>query len=84
MKFLENVINMKINGITAKELVKYGRQFNIHVSLEQAEQIAQYLRGRNVDIFNNEDRTKVVKEIAKITGPETAKKVNQLFLMLTK
>lgn len=84
MKFLENVINMKINGITAKELVKYGRQFNIQVSLEQAEQIAQYLRGRNVDIFNNEDRTKVVKEIAKITGPETAKKVNQLFLMLTK
>lgn len=84
MKFLENMINMKINTITGKELLKYGRQFNIQVSLEQAEQIAQYLHGKNIDIFNNDDRTKVVKEIAKVVGPETAKKVNQLFLMLTK
>ena len=47
MKFLENIINMKINGITGKELVKYGKQFNIDVSLDQAELIAKYLRGKN-------------------------------------
>lgn len=84
MKFLENIINMKINGITGKELVKYGKQFNIDVSLDQAELIAKYLRGKNIDIFNDNDRTKVIKEIAKVCGPQTAKKVNQLFIMLTK
>ncbi len=84
MKFLENIINMKINGITGKELLKYARQFNINVTLEQAEQIAKFLRGKNFDIFNDFDRTKIIKEIAHVAGPQTAKKVNQLFIMLTK
>lgn len=84
MKFLENIINMKINGITGKELLKYGKQFNIHVTEEQAEKVAQFLRGRNIDIFDDRDRTLVIKEIARITSPTTAKKVNQLFIQLTK
>lgn len=84
MKFLENIINMKINGITGKELVKYGKQFNINVTLDQANTIAQFLRGKNIDIFNDDDRTKVIKEISSVCGPQTAKKVNQLFIMLTK
>lgn len=84
MKFLENIINMKINGISGKELIKYGKQFNIDVTQEQADQVAQFLRGKNINIFSDEDRIKVIKEIAKICGPETAKKVNQLFIMLTK
>ncbi|MCU9613896.1 DUF2624 domain-containing protein [Caldibacillus lycopersici] len=84
MKFLENIINMKINSISGKELLKYAKQFNIQVTSQQAEQVAAYLRGRNINIFNSSDRAKVIKEIAKIAGPDTAKKVNQLFLMLTK
>ncbi len=84
MKFLENIINMKINGITASELIKYGKQFDIHVTREQAEKIAAYVRGKNIDIFNNRYRAKVIKEIAIVAGADTAKKVNQLFLELTK
>lgn len=84
MKFLENIINMKVNVITADELLKYGKQFNIHVTKAQAEQIAATIRGKNINIFNHQDRTKVIKEIAKVAGPETAKKVNQLFIQLTK
>ena len=84
MKFLENIINMKINGITGRELMKYGRQFDIHVTEKQAETIASFVRGKNMNIFNDRDRAKVIKEIAKVAGPETAKKVNRLFLDLTK
>ncbi|WAA11477.1 DUF2624 domain-containing protein [Fervidibacillus halotolerans] len=84
MKFLENIINMKISGITGKELLKYGRQFDIYVTEDQAEKIARFLRKGNIDIFDDRDRTMVIKEIARITDPKTAKKVNQLFIQLTK
>lgn len=46
MKIFENIINHKVNHITADELLKYGKQFNISVSRSEAEQIAQYLRGK--------------------------------------
>ncbi|ASV68980.1 DUF2624 domain-containing protein [Cytobacillus sp. FSL W7-1323] len=83
MKIFENIINHKVNHITADELLKYGKQFNISVSRSEAEQIAQYLRGKKVNIFNENERKKLVKEIANIAGVDTAKSVNQIFLMFT-
>jgi len=84
VKFLENIINMKVNGITANELIKYGKQFDIHITKKQAEAISSFVRGKNFDIFNNRDRARIIKEIALVAGADTAKKVNQLFLKLTK
>lgn len=84
MNIFENIINHKINTITADELVKYGNQFQISITMSQAQKIAEYLRGKQINIFNNRDRVKVIKEIAKVAGPETAKEVNRLFSAFTK
>lgn len=84
MKIFENIINHKIGTITGEELLKYGKQFQIIITKQQADKIAAYLRGKHVNIFNDEERTKVVKEIAKIAGPETARAVNKLFIQFTK
>ncbi|MBY0122364.1 DUF2624 domain-containing protein [Bacillus sp. S/N-304-OC-R1] len=84
MKIFENIINHKINNITADELLKYGNQFQISITKQQAAKIADYLKGKNINIFNDAERTKIVKEIARIAGPDTAKQVNQLFIQLTK
>ncbi|WP_313798255.1 DUF2624 domain-containing protein [Cytobacillus sp.] len=84
MKIFENIINHKIGTITGDELLKYGKQFQIIITKQQADKIATYLRGKQVNIFNDEERTKVVKEIAKIAGPETARAVNKLFIQFTK
>ncbi|PLS01783.1 DUF2624 domain-containing protein [Neobacillus cucumis] len=84
MKIFESIINHKINTITAEELVKYGNQFNIPVSLQQAKKIAEYLRGKNINIFDNTQRTQLVKQIAKAAGPETAREVNKLLIQFTK
>lgn len=51
MKFLEKIINAKINGISGKELQKFAYQFNIEVSLEQAELVSQYLKGKKYRYF---------------------------------
>ncbi|GLB58223.1 DUF2624 domain-containing protein [Cytobacillus sp. NCCP-133] len=84
MKIFENIINHKLSNITADELLKYGEQFNINITKPQALKIADYLRGKQINIFNDRERTKVIKEIAKIAGPETAREVNRLFLQFTK
>lgn len=84
MKIFENIINHKINTITGTELIKYANQFNIKVNRQQANKVAEYLRGKNVNIFDVSQRAALVKEIAKIAGPETAREVNKLFLQFTK
>ena len=84
MNIFENIINHKISSITAAELLKYANQFQISISKQHAAQIADYLKGKNVNIFNSGERAKLVKEIAKIAGADTAKEVNRLFLQFTK
>jgi hypothetical protein len=80
----QSIINHKINTISAEELIKYANQFNISVTRQQAVKIAEYLRGKNVNIFDDSQRAQIVKEIAKAAGPATAREVNKLFIQLTK
>lgn len=80
MKIFENIVNHKISTITADELIKYANQFQININKNQASKIAKYLRGKQVNIFNDTERRALIKEIAKVAGPETAREVNQLFI----
>lgn len=84
MKIYENIINHKISTITPDELLKYANQFKISVNRTQAIQIAEYLNGKKVNIFDDSQRVKLVKEIAKIAGADTAKEVNKLFMQFIK
>ncbi|SFA95915.1 MULTISPECIES: DUF2624 domain-containing protein [unclassified Bacillus (in: firmicutes)] len=84
MKIYENIINHKISTITPDELLKYANQFKISVNRTQAVQIAEYLHGKKVNIFDDSQRVKLVKEIAKIAGADTAKEVNKLFMQFIK
>ncbi|ETI67014.1 DUF2624 domain-containing protein [Neobacillus vireti] len=84
MKIFENIINHKINTITADELLKYAQQFNVAINRQQARRIAEYLRGKSINIFDDGQRTQLVKQIAKLAGPETAREINKLFMQFTK
>ncbi|MBM7716279.1 DUF2624 domain-containing protein [Siminovitchia sp. FSL H7-0308] len=83
MNLLKNMVNFKVNMITGNELLKYANQFNIQLSKTEAEKIATYLRGKNFDIFDERIRTKIIREVAKITGPKTAKEINKLMVQFT-
>lgn len=84
MNIFENIINHKVNTITTDELLKYAGQFQVAISREHAKKIAEYLRSKKVNIFNDNERSQLVREIAKIAGPETAREVNRLFIQFTK
>ncbi|MGM0828377.1 MAG: DUF2624 domain-containing protein [Bacillota bacterium] len=82
MKLLQNVINHKINNITNEELLKYANQYNISLTSQQATSIVASVKGKNINIFDDSKRSKLVKELARLIGPAKAKEINQLFLQL--
>ncbi|MGM0751492.1 MAG: DUF2624 domain-containing protein [Bacillota bacterium] len=82
MKLLQNVINHKINNITNEELLKYAKQYNITLTSQQATSIVASVKGKNINIFDDSKRSKLVKDLARIIGPVKAKEINQLFLQL--
>lgn len=84
MGIFESIINHKVNTITTDELLKYADQFSISVNRTEARKVAEYLRGKQVNIFDRTQRTILIREIAKVTGPGTAKEVNKLFVKFTK
>lgn len=84
MKIFANIINHKINTITTEELLRYANIFKISITESQAAQIAKYLRGRQVNIFDDKERAILIKEIARTAGVETAREVNRLLLELMK
>ncbi|MFC7783256.1 MULTISPECIES: DUF2624 domain-containing protein [unclassified Rossellomorea] len=82
MKLLQNVINHKINNITNEELLKYAKQYNISLTSQEATSIVASVKGKNINIFDDKKRSKLVKDLARIIGPTKAKEINQLFLQL--
>jgi len=84
VSIFQSIVNHKINTITTEELLKYAKQFGVAISVNEAQKIASYLRGRQVDIFNTSERAKLLKEIERLTSPATSKAVSQLVTQFTK
>ncbi|MGD6774513.1 DUF2624 domain-containing protein [Sutcliffiella horikoshii] len=84
MNIYQQIVNKKLHNITADELMKYSGEYNISLTPDQAKKVSALLQSKKVNVFNTSERIQLMKEVAKITGHETAKKVNQLFLEFTK
>ncbi|MCZ0755582.1 DUF2624 domain-containing protein [Anoxybacillus sp. J5B_2022] len=80
MNLYQQLINQKIKTITPEELVSYSRDYGIPLTIEEAKKIIQIARTNKIDVFNPQERAKWVRELAKITSPQTAKQANELFL----
>jgi len=42
------------------------------------------MKGKNINIYDNNERLELLKQIAKVTSPATAQQVNTLFQQLLK
>ena len=84
MSIFQNIINHKLNTMTADELLQYADQYQISLSRKEASQIANYIKGKKVNIFNDGERSQLIRELAKITNIHTAKEVNKLLSSFTK
>ena len=84
MSIFQNIINHKLNTMTADELLQYADQYQISLCRKEATQIANYVKGKKVNIFNDGERSQLIRELAKITNIHTAKEVNRLLSSFTK
>lgn len=83
MRFLESIINMKINNIRRDELMSLAKQHGVVLTLSEADTIAAELRGKNYNLFNGEQRKYLVSKIATIIGQDRALQIEQIFLNFT-
>ncbi|KMY56204.1 hypothetical protein AC623_13220 [Bacillus sp. FJAT-27231] len=64
--------------MTGDELLKYAKGLDIPLKREEAERVASLLRSRRIDLFNEQERANLLREIAAITNKQTADKLNKL------
>ena len=84
MNIYQQIVNKKLHNISPEELMNYSAQYNISLTNDQAKKVSALLQSKKVNVFNTSERIQLMKEVARITGHETAKKVNQLFMEFTK
>lgn len=84
MSLFEQIINHKVNTITGRELFQYGEQFQINITKAEADKIAAYVRGKKINLFQENERAQLLQQIASMTSPETAEKISILFQKFTK
>ncbi|MFT4412654.1 DUF2624 domain-containing protein [Fredinandcohnia humi] len=84
MNIYQQIINQKLKTLTPEDLMKYGKQYDIHVTKAQAANVLKLIRSKqNINIFNPEEKNQLLREIARATSPEVARKLNQLFIKFT-
>lgn len=84
MNLIQQLVNKKLNHITTNELLKYSKEYAVFITPEQAEQIVTLIHGKNINIYDTDARIHLLKQIAHVTSPATAQKVNTLFQQLLK
>ena len=80
MNFYQQLVKQKLKTITPEELAAYSRDYGLPITVSQAKKILHLARTNDLNVFDPQERKKWVRELAKITSPEIAKKANELFL----
>lgn len=78
MILFQKIINQKLNTLDADGLLQLAKQNSLSIDQIQAQAIVKIIRGKNINIFNDEERIRLLKRVAAITSPATAQQVNQL------
>ncbi len=84
MNLIKQLVNKKLNHISTKELLKYSKEYDVPITTAQADQIVGLMKGKNINIYDNDERLALLKQIAQVTSPTTAQQVNTLFQQLLK
>ena len=84
MNLIKQLVNNKLNHISTKELLKYSKDYDVPITTAQADQIVGLMKGKNINIYDNDERLALLKQIAQVTSPATAQQVNTLFQQLLK
>lgn len=80
----QHIITQKLKQLTTKDILKYSEKFNIQITKQEADQITNELKQNNFNPLNASERVTMLKKLAAITSPDTAKKVNRILHQMAK
>lgn len=80
----KKILLSKWKQIKGEDIFTYAKEYGISITATQAKQIADHIQSSSYDPTKQQDRTKMLKQLAKITDLETAQKCNRLFHQLIK
>lgn len=81
--FNSKIVLQRLNQITANDLLRYAKQYGVSLTSNQAAEVAKLMNGKNVNIFNDAERNRLLKQVEAITSKQTAQTVNDLFNQFT-
>ncbi|MFT8871020.1 MAG: DUF2624 family protein [Sporolactobacillus sp.] len=80
--FVQQIVNQRINQVTAGELLQQAELFHIAISREQAEQIVANVHGQGIDLFNADGQQKLHTIIREAVDQATADELLNRFYSL--
>lgn len=80
---IQKIVLQRLNQITANDLLRYAKQYGVSLTSTQAAEVAKLMNGKNVNIFNDAERNRLLKQVEAITSKQTAQTVNDLFNQFT-
>ncbi|MFP3418415.1 DUF2624 domain-containing protein [Bacillus sp. SIMBA_154] len=83
MILIQKIVLQRLNQITANDLLRYAKQYGVSLTSTQAAEVAKLINGKNVNIFNDAERSRLLKQVEAITSKQTAQTVNDLFNQFT-
>ncbi len=84
MSIYKHIVNQKLKNLSANDLSLYSEQYNLKLSTNEVEKIIEVIQTNTINIFDDNERTKWIRELARITSPNTARQVNTLLMQITK
>lgn len=80
---IQKIVLQRLNQITASDLLRYAKQYGVSLTSHQAAEVAKLMNGKNINIFNDSERHRLLKQVEAITSKQTAQTVNNLFNQFT-
>lgn len=80
---IQKIVLQRLNQITANDLLRYAKQYSVSLTSNQAAEVAKLMNGKNINIFNDAERSRLLKQVEAITSKQTAQTVNDLFNQFT-
>ncbi|TMN20982.1 DUF2624 family protein [Lentibacillus cibarius] len=77
--FIKQLVTNKLKQLSSDELLYYAHEYNFSITRKQANAITTYLQSHSIDPFSSDDRSKMFRELARITDRDTANKAQLLF-----
>ncbi|MDD9147570.1 MULTISPECIES: DUF2624 family protein [unclassified Sporolactobacillus] len=76
---IQQIVNQRINQVTAEELYRQAVQYGIPISKNQAARVAGRVHGKNINLFDPADQRKLRRILVEELGPKLAEDLNRRF-----